>query len=242
MNRAVNTSVRLFSEAFDPRDPVVELGSLYLPGWEDVADLRPLFPGREYIGCDIRKGLGVDRIEDAQALSFDEGSVGTVVMCEILPHLPRPNQAISEARRVLRDDGLLAVSVPFRYRINGFPSDYWRFTSSGLYTLLEGFADTCVFALGPQGNPGVVFGVAAKRRSDEFSAAKERFQRLVHEEFARSRLRAHLSVMKRASREVVGTLLGRTNLGVAFFDPAQGGGYLDQTVRIHGGESGEDTS
>jgi SAM-dependent methyltransferase len=242
VNRAVNTSVRLFSETFDPKGPVVELGSLYLVGWEHVADLRPHFPGREYIGCDIRQGLGVDRIEDAEALSFDDDSVGTVVMCELLPHLPRPSHALNEALRVLRDDGLLAVSVPFRYRINGFPSDYWRFTSSGLHTLLDDFADKCVFALGPQGSPAVVFGVAAKRRTDEFSAAKEEFQRLVQEEFARARLRAHLSVMKRASREVVGTLLGRANLGVVFFDPAQGGGYVDQAVRMHGGESGEDMS
>ncbi len=210
----------------------MELGSLYLPGWERVSDLRPLFPGREYVGCDIREGLGVDRIEDAEALRFDDGSVGTVVMCELLPHLPRPSHALGEALRVLRDDGLLAVSVPFRYRINGFPSDYWRFTSSGLYTLLESYSDKCVFALGPQGNPAVVFGVAAKRRSDDFAAAKERFQELVHEEFARSRLRAHLSVMKRASRELVGTLLGRANLGVAFFDPAQSGGYLDERAHV----------
>jgi hypothetical protein len=48
--------------------------------------------------------------------------------------------------------------------------------------------------------------------------------------------------MKRASRELVGTLLGRANLGVAFFDPAQSGGYLDQAISVHEGESGEETS
>lgn len=239
MNRAVNTCVRLFSEAFDPPDPVVELGSMYLPGWERLSDLRPLFPGREYIGCDIRQGLGVDRIEDAQALSFDDGSVGTVVMCELLPHLPRPSRAIGEALRVLRDDGLLAVSVPFRYRINAYPTDYWRFTASGLHTLLEDYADKCVFALGPRGNPAVVFGVAAKRRSDEFSVEKGRFEELVHQEFARSRFRAHLSVMGRATRELVGTLLGRAKVGVRFYDPDwTDGGYHAEGVAIDASSDG----
>ena len=45
----------------------------------------------------------------------------------------------ADVKRVLRDEGLLALSVPFSYRLHGFPSDYWRFTASGIYTLLAEF-------------------------------------------------------------------------------------------------------
>src|SRR2546428_9662792 len=117
MRQAIRTSVNLFAQNFAPSGPVVEIGSLYLPGYEALSDLRGLFSGREYIGCDIRQGLGVDRIENAEALRFSDGSVGTLLLFEILEHLPHPQKAIAEAHRVLREDGLLALSVPFNYRL-----------------------------------------------------------------------------------------------------------------------------
>ena len=141
MRRATKKSVRLFAETFEPTGPVVELGSYYTAGNENLSDVRPYFPGREYIGCDIRRGNGVDRIEDAHRLSFEDGSVGTLLAFEILEHLRDPRLAVSEAHRALDENGLLAISVPFTYRLHGFPSDYWRFTSSGIYELLSDFPD-----------------------------------------------------------------------------------------------------
>jgi len=168
MRRAIRTSVGLFAEAFSPIGPIVEVGSLYLPGYEALSDLRDLFPGRQYIGCDIRQGLGVDRIEDAEALRFADRSVETLLLLDVLEHLPHPQKAIAEAYRVLRDDGLLALSTPFNYRLHGFPSDYWRFTASGIHTLLQDFPDKVVFALGPRVKPAFIFAVAAKRTSEKF--------------------------------------------------------------------------
>jgi SAM-dependent methyltransferase len=218
--RAINTSVRIFAECFDPPEPVVEVGSLCLPGAQDVHDLRPHFPGREYIGCDIRRGHGVDRIEDAQALTFEDGSVGTILLMEILEHLPRPQQAISEAHRVLRGDGRLVVSVPFNYRLHGFPSDYWRFTASGLSRLLQAFPDKMVFALGPRVKPAFIFGVAAKTADSDFVRAKDRFQSQIEAAFHKTRFRGHVSVFKERARDFFGHLSGRAELCASFFDPS----------------------
>lgn len=230
MMRAVNTSVRLFAEAFHPTGPVIELGSYYLPGWQYLSDLRPYFSGLEYIGCDIRQGLGVDRIEDAESLTFPDGHAGAVLMLDMLAHTPHPQRAVDEARRILAPDGLLAISVPFSYRISAFPDDYWRFTASGLQVLFEGFEDTCVFSLGPRVKPRIAFGVAARAASKDFSDRKEHFQRLVEESFRRGRLRAHLNTMAGAGRDLAGTLFGRADLGVSFFDPKMGGGYRSEPV------------
>ncbi len=136
MRRAIRTSVRLCAESFDLSGPVVEVGSCYPPGYEGLCDQRCFFPALEYIGCDIRKGLGVDSVDDAEALSFADGAVGTMLLLEILEHLPHPEKAVAEAHRVLRDEGLLMLSVPFNCYLHGFPSDYWRFTASGVHTLL----------------------------------------------------------------------------------------------------------
>jgi SAM-dependent methyltransferase len=226
MRRAINASVRLFSEIFEPAGPVVEIGSLYLPGHDALCNLRPCFKGREYIGCDIRHGLGVDRIEDAHALSFIDNSVGTLLIFETLEHLPYPQKAITEAHRVLRDDGLLALSVPFTYRLHAFPTDYWRFTASGIHVLLSGFPDKVIFALGPRLKPAFIFAVATKNVSRDFTERKIQFQSKIRETFRNSRPREYISILMERSRDFFGLLLGRAQLSATFFDPSQDGGYI----------------
>jgi SAM-dependent methyltransferase len=224
--------VRVFSEAFDPPDPVVEIGAWYPPGYEELCNLRPYFKGREYIGCDIRAGLGVDRIEDAQALGFADSSIGTILLFDILEHLPHPEKAISEARRALSDGGLLALSVPFNYRLHGFPSDYWRFTASGIYTLLSEFSEKIVFSVGPQVKPAFIFAVAAKTTSREFKEKSIRFQSMIHGAFKESRIRGHVSVLKERARDFLGHLLGRAHLSVTFFDPSLPSWYLAEEAPV----------
>jgi SAM-dependent methyltransferase len=233
MRRAINTSIRLFAESFDPAGPVLEVGSLYLPGYETISDLRPYFAGKEFMGVDLREGLGVDRIDDAEALSFGDESFATVLMFELLEHLQHPERALAEARRVLRPDGLLAVSSPFDYRLHGFPTDYWRFTASGLHTLLKGFPQKLVFALGPRSKPAFVFAVAAREGFPDFEARRRAFEQRVHETFKQLRRRGWVSAFKGFGRELGGLVLGRAQLGAAFFDPKQSGGlfpYRDETL------------
>ena len=49
------------------------------------------------------------RCGDARRLSFDDESFDVVVAHTVLSHVPEVQQALSEARRVLRSDGLLAI-------------------------------------------------------------------------------------------------------------------------------------
>jgi 2-polyprenyl-3-methyl-5-hydroxy-6-metoxy-1,4-benzoquinol methylase len=53
-------------------------------------------------------------IEDAQRLSFPEGSFDRVLLTEVIEHVPDPGAAIGEAHRVLRSGGVLALSTPSR--------------------------------------------------------------------------------------------------------------------------------
>jgi hypothetical protein len=62
MRKAIRRSVELFAECFAPRGQVIELGAFHPSGYDWLSDLRPIFPGQEYVGCDIRAGHGVDRI------------------------------------------------------------------------------------------------------------------------------------------------------------------------------------
>jgi SAM-dependent methyltransferase len=217
---------------------VVEIGSRYRPGFRELADLRPHFPGLEYIGCDLEPGPGVDRIEDAERLRFADGAAGAVLLLEVLEHLRRPERALAEARRVLRGDGLLVVSVPTSYRLHGFPADYWRFTASGLARLLADFPDAILFALGPRLKPALAFAVASRSASPAFTAAKQRFRGEVEEAFRRTRLRGYASVLKERGRDFFGALFGRADLSVAFFPPASEGPEADGKMNASRAASG----
>jgi SAM-dependent methyltransferase len=63
----------------------------------------------------------------AEALPFEQGSFDVVVLEQVLEHLINPVRAVREAKRVLRNDGLLCIGVPDaeRYQEYYFFDFYW---------------------------------------------------------------------------------------------------------------------
>src|SRR5215218_11002993 len=61
------------------------------------------FPRR--VGLDIRPGVGVRIIGDAQALGIRDAAFPVVLCTEVLEHLPEPQRAIDEMFRVLEPGG-----------------------------------------------------------------------------------------------------------------------------------------
>jgi SAM-dependent methyltransferase len=102
-------------------------------GWttleaERLAMVRPLIRGRlldvgagpntlvhEYgdgVGVDTHEwGGGALRIHDAAALPFVDGSFDTVAFVACLNHIPNRQDALVEARRLLKDDGRVIVTM-----------------------------------------------------------------------------------------------------------------------------------
>lgn len=215
---AIRKTVELFARYLQPDGPIIEIGSYYPPGNAYVSDFRPLFPGRKFIGCDIRDGEGVDQIENAEELTFRSDFAGTILMMDVLEHLRNPWTAVSEAHRVLRKDGLLLISVPFDYRIHGWPSDYWRFTAAGLYHLLREFPQRAVFSVGPFHKPEHVFALVSKSRDVSM------FPPAVRALF-KSHWEGTWITLQERMREFFGFVLGRANWGVTVFDPREADYY-----------------
>jgi SAM-dependent methyltransferase len=159
-------NVRAFAEAavaaFSPRGPVYEFGAYQVAGQEAINNLRELFPGTQYIGCDLRPGPGVDRIEDLARLSIADATAGTILCLDTLEHVFECRRAVSEMIRVLRPGGLLIVSVPLDFHIHDHPDDYWRLTPSCLARLLAPLAATVIGSQGPESYPHAVFGLGVK--------------------------------------------------------------------------------
>ncbi len=51
---------RLVAENLDCPAPVFEFGSYQVEGQEGYANLREVFVGKTYVGCDMRPGPGVE--------------------------------------------------------------------------------------------------------------------------------------------------------------------------------------
>jgi SAM-dependent methyltransferase len=182
MNRFLNGVARALTETFDLPDPILEIGSFQVPGQEELADLRDLFSGKSYTGLDVRPGLGVDLVADAQQLPHGDGSVGTVIAMNTLEHVPRFWRALDEVRRVLRPDGALLLSCPFYFHIHSFPSDYWRFTPESLELLLEDYPSKVIGWHGPARRPSNVWALAFREEHppitrEQFEDYRERLRR-----------------------------------------------------------------
>ena len=87
-----------------PLSSIVELGAG--PGF-----FKEYFP--KLIASDVIPTSSVDVVCDGCAMPFRSDSVGAIVMLDVLHHLPRPLEFITEAARVLSPGGMVAMIEPW---------------------------------------------------------------------------------------------------------------------------------
>ena len=61
----------------------------------------------------------------------------TIILSDVLEHLPNPEQICSEICRMLRPGGHLLANVPFYYPLHEEPHDYFRYTEFALRHFLS---------------------------------------------------------------------------------------------------------
>jgi SAM-dependent methyltransferase len=166
MRKETRAFVECLARTLPLPEPIVEIGALQIEGQEKYADLRPLFPGKQFIGCDMREGRGVDRIENLHGLTFADASIGTLIMLDTLEHVRYPFTAMREARRVVQPGGVVIITSVMLCPIHAYPSDYWRFTPEAFKVLLEPFDTAWVFADRPALFPRSVYGVGINGACD----------------------------------------------------------------------------
>jgi SAM-dependent methyltransferase len=152
--------VQSVAETFELPEPIVEIGSYLVPGQEKLANLRPLFPGKSYLGLDQRPGPGVDQVQDVESLDLPDEFAGTVIALSTFEHVPRFWRGFDEVRRILRPGGAFLVACPFYFHIHAYPSDYWRFTPEALRLLLSDYASLILGWQGPRTRPANVWALA----------------------------------------------------------------------------------
>jgi len=88
---------------------------------------------KHYVGADLSGNRQADiTLTDEGKIPVESGTFDLVLSTQVLEHVPDPRLYLSEAKRVLRDDGLLVLSTHGIYRYHPDPTDYWRWTVEGL--------------------------------------------------------------------------------------------------------------
>jgi SAM-dependent methyltransferase len=153
---------RLVAENFDCPEPIFEFGSYQVAGQEGFANLREFFPEQKYVGCDMRPGPGVDRVEDVTAIRLPDAAAGTVLCIETFEHVFEVRRAFDEVFRLLRPGGIFVITSPLNFRIHAYPDDYWRMTPSCLRRQLSPYAARVSGHQGHRAFPHSVMGVGFK--------------------------------------------------------------------------------
>jgi SAM-dependent methyltransferase len=151
--------------------PIYEFGALQVKGQEGFADLRPFFSDKEYVGCDMQDGPGVDRILNLHHIDLPDDTAGTILSFETLEHVEYPRKAIEEMYRVLKPGGILVISSLMYHPIHDYPNDYWRFTPEAFKSLLKPFTQIWAGYAGVDKFPHTIVGIGVKDANvslDEF--------------------------------------------------------------------------
>ncbi len=95
----------------------------------------------KYIGIDYANSLHgtsqVDIIADAYNTTIEENSCDTILCTEVLEHLEEPKKGMNEMNRILKEDGIVILTVPFFWSVHEAPRDFYRYSRYGLQYLFE---------------------------------------------------------------------------------------------------------
>ncbi|MEE9504231.1 MAG: methyltransferase domain-containing protein [Thermodesulfobacteriota bacterium] len=184
MRQIIKDFIKIASQTLPIVDPIYEFGSLQVPGQEGFADLRPFFPGKEYVGCDLGEGPGVDRIVDVHNINLPSESIGTAIIVDTLEHVEFFREAMTGIHRILKPNGIVIISSVMNFPIHDYPEDYWRFTPNGFKSILRIFPASFVDFVGNTTFPHTVIGVGFKDiatgSTDEFKTRMHSWQQFYH--------------------------------------------------------------
>lgn len=113
------------------------------------APYRPLFEaaGFDYLACDIDAHAPL-RIVPGEPLPLEAGSAALVLSFQVLEHVWDLDAYLGEAHRLLAEDGRLVLSTHGTWLYHPHPTDFRRWTRSGLQAELQSRGFVCEQTVG----------------------------------------------------------------------------------------------
>lgn len=100
-----------------------------------------LLHAEQYIGVDWSGSfhkIEADIVADLnKPLPIENAVADTVLSLSVMEHLSEPQLMLNEAHRILTQQGVLILQVPWQWWIHEAPYDFYRYTPYGLRRMLE---------------------------------------------------------------------------------------------------------
>jgi SAM-dependent methyltransferase len=100
---------------------------------------EPVFKNhvKQYIGADLAENPRASIHVSAKGIvALADQSTDIVLSTQVLEHVEDPIHYLSEAHRLLKNDGLLILSTHGYWMYHPDPTDFWRWTCSGLQKII----------------------------------------------------------------------------------------------------------
>jgi SAM-dependent methyltransferase len=117
------------------------------------ADWGNSFYKNQYLDCEC------DLTRD---LPFGDGEFDTIILSDVLEHIPQPEKVWQEMSRILAPGGIVILNVPFYFRLHEVPYDFYRYTEYALrrFAELTGFKVLLLRPVG--GTPEILADLLAR--------------------------------------------------------------------------------
>lgn len=102
-----------------------------------------LFKVDQYIGIDMKEvghdhtNESVDVYYDGKHIPFDDSHFDCVFSSEVFEHVFNLEEMLREISRVLKNDGVLLITLPFVWYEHEIPHDFARYSSYGIQDLMK---------------------------------------------------------------------------------------------------------
>lgn len=98
----------------------------------------------------------------SRKLPLADASFDTIILSDVLEHIPEPANLWQEMFRLLKPQGKVLMNVPFYYWLHETPHDYYRYTEHALrrFAKMTGFDVLLIATIG--GVPEIVTDIVAK--------------------------------------------------------------------------------
>ena len=162
MRPNVRASVEQAAKSWPLSGPIYEFGSYLVEGQNDLGDLRRFFGASRYVGCDMRSGLSVDRIEDLARLKLASDSARTIICVDTLEHVfevRRGGGRNAPRAGSRRHDPVGGTAGLLRSRL---PQRLLAANSRCMTRLLSGIEGMIVGWQGVENYPHTVYGIGCK--------------------------------------------------------------------------------
>jgi SAM-dependent methyltransferase len=123
----------------------------YYPFFADVAT--------EYVGVDVVENPAAELLGPVEALPVEDASFDVVLCTQVLEHCDDPSRAVAELRRVTRPGGRVLASTHGVQVYHPSPTDYWRWTHTGLARLFETSAEWASVQVEPAAGTGAALAM-----------------------------------------------------------------------------------